>query len=362
MHATYTEDRIKALDAKYEAQRLAFAPVAFQAARALRNLGILAAVAESGDKGVTSRKIAEKLGLSEYGVGVLLEMGLSMGLVKLVSETEDSLSFVLGKIGYFVLEDAMTRANMDFVHDVCYQGLFSLEDAVREGSPAGLKVFGEWPTIYEGLSRLPEAVRHSWFAFDHYYSDIAFPDALPIVFGRKPRHLFDIGGNTAKWAISCCRFDPAVQVSIIDLPGQLRDARKNVEAAGFQQRVNFVEMNVLDPSGKFPAGADAVWMSQFLDCFALKEIQEITTRLASVLDPSVDVYVLEPLWDKQRYEAASYSLHATSLYFTAMANGNSKMYRMGELTAAVESGGFKLAEATHDLGANSYSLLRFRKA
>ena len=40
-----------------------------------------------------------------------------------------------------------------------------------------------------------------------------------------------------------------------------------------------------------------------------------------------ETVVEEPIWDKQRFEAAAYSLQATSLYFTCIANGNSKMYR-----------------------------------
>jgi hypothetical protein len=268
----------------------------------------------------------------------------------------------LGKVGHFVLYDEMTRVNMDFVGDVCYAGASALEDSVRSGKPEGLKVFGDWPTIYEGLSRLPEGVKRSWFAFDHYYSDVAFPDALPLVFARKPARLFDIGGNTGKWALACCRHDDKVRVTIVDLPGQLAVARRNAQEAGFADRVSSVELNVLDPKGSFPLGADAVWMSQFLDCFSLEEVEGIMARLRPSLGPECDVFVLEPFWDKQRFEAASYSLHATSLYFTCMANGNSKMYRSGELIAAVERAGFSLAEATYGLGSNSYSLLRFRTA
>jgi hypothetical protein len=44
-----------------------------------------------------------------------------------------------------------------------------------------------------------------------------------------------------------------------------------------------------------------------------------------------------------------------------MANGNSKMYRSGELIRAVEKAGFELKTAHHDLGSNNYSLLCFRK-
>ena len=62
-------------------------------------------------------------------------------------------------------------------------GLFYLDEALREGKPAGLKVFGEWPTIYEALSSLPEQVKKSWFGFDHFNSDNSFKEALELVFG-----------------------------------------------------------------------------------------------------------------------------------------------------------------------------------
>jgi hypothetical protein len=223
-------------------------------------------------------------------------------------------------------------------------------------------VFGEkWNTIYEALSSLPPAAQKSWFDFDHFYSDIAFPDALPIVFEGKPHTLFDIGGNTAKWAISCCQFDPGVQVTIVDLPGQTAMAEKNVAAAGFSGRISMYPCNVLDQATAFPQGADAIWMSQFLDCFALDEVSSILAKIRIAATNETDVYVLEPLWDMQRFEASAYSLQATSLYFTCMANGNSKMYRFAELNAAITQAGFELKTSHHGLGSNSYSLLRYRK-
>jgi hypothetical protein len=181
------------------------------------------------------------------------------------------------------------------------------------------------------------------------------------VFAAPPRRLFDIGGNTAKWAIKCCAYDPLVQVTIIDLPSQTAAAGKNAGAAGFGNRIALYPCNVLDPATRFPDGADAVWMSQFLDCFSLDQVTAILTKIHSSVKSSTDIYVLEPLWDMQRYEAAAYSLQATSLYFTCMANGSSKMYRFAELTGAIEKAGFELSCAHHGLGSNSYSLLRFRK-
>lgn len=61
----------------------------------------------------------------------------------------------------------LTRINMEFSQHVCYQAMGHLLEAIREGQPTGLKVFGDWATIYPALSQLPEPARQSWFDFDH---------------------------------------------------------------------------------------------------------------------------------------------------------------------------------------------------
>ena len=162
--------------------------------------------------------------------------------------------------------------------------------------------------------------------------------------------------------MACAAFDPEVQLTIVDLPGQTEMAEKNIADAGLSDRISTYPQNVLEKTAVFPGGHDAVWMSQFLDCFSLEEITGILSRIRNSVDSECDIWVLEPLWDRQNYKAAAYSLHATSLYFTAMANGNSKMYAFGELVAAIEKAGFGLQEEIHELGQNDYSLLRFRRS
>jgi hypothetical protein len=366
VYNNYTRDKIPAVNAKFEAQKIAFSPLTFQAVRALLELGILRKISDAGETGLTRAEVAGAAGVSLYGAGVLAEIALGMHVLKLRADTvggpPEQERFVLGKTGWFLLEDDMTRINFNFVNDVCYKGAFELAESIRNGKAEGLKVFGDsWHTVYEALSSLPEKIKESWFAFDHFYSDIAFPGALPLVFAQKPRNLFDIGGNTAKWAISCCRYDPGVRVTIIDLPGQTAVAKQNAQVAGFAERIAVFPCNILEKAAVLPEGADAVWMSQFLDCFALEEVTEILSKVRRAAGPEPDVYVLEPLWDQQQFEASAYSLQAISLYFTCMANGNSKMYRFAELNAAVEQAGFELKTAHHNLGSNHYSLLRYRK-
>lgn len=353
MKKTAPQKDLSAFEAKFEAQKIAFAPITFQCALSLRNTGILKAVDEAFPEGVDVDSISQQTGISRYGVKVLLDMGASMNLVR-----EEDGKFHLMKTGHFIQNDRMTQVNMDFTHDVCYKGMFHLEEAIREVKPAGLKELGDWPTVYEGLAELPAQLRKSWFEFDHFYSDGSFPILLEIVFADKPKKLFDAGGNTGKWAILCAQHDPDVQVTILDLPGQLKDAMKNAADKGLQNRIDGYEINMLDDAQPFPKGADVIWMSQFLDCFSEEEILSILKRAAASMDRDASLYILETYWDRQKFEAASYSLNATSLYFTAIANGNSRMYHSKDMIRLVQEAGLVVEKDIDDIGMGGHTLFR----
>lgn len=341
----FGNDNKTALQAKFDAQKIAFGPIMFQAARSLQRMGILEIIKKQRNKGIGISNIADELKLPVYGVKVLLEAGLSMELVRI----EDD-KYFLTKTGFFLLSDPLTQVNMNFVHDVNYEGFFSLEESVRNGKPEGLKVFGEWETVYEALAHLPSNVQKSWFEFDHYYSDNAFPEVLPIIFKNKPKKLLDVGGNTGKWAIKCGQYNEELEVTILDLPGQLDKAQENIEANNLSNRIKGISLNLLDHSIPFPKEYDVVWMSQFLDCFSQEDILQLLKRAKDAIRPDGNIYILETYWDKQKYEASTYSLHATSLYFTCLANGCSQMYHSEDMLAIIDKAGLYVDEEIHDIG------------
>jgi 2-polyprenyl-3-methyl-5-hydroxy-6-metoxy-1,4-benzoquinol methylase len=337
------------------AQLIAHAPMVFQASRILRDSGILQAVVEGGKDGIILEDIVSRVNMSHYGVRVLIESGLGIGLL-LVNDDK----YTLTKTGHFILNDAMTRVNMDFSHDVCYNAMFHLEDSIKNKKPEGLKVFGEWNTIYEALSVLPAKVAKSWFDYDHFYSDDAFPVALPLVFNSKPKKLLDVGGNTGKWSIACANHDSDVHVTFVDLPGQINLAKKNIEKHGLSARISFHETNLLDVDQKLPKGYDAIWMSQFLDCFSENEITSILNRCHEAVNDDGFVYIMEPFWDRQRFEAAAFSLQQCSLYFTTVANGNSQMYDSKVFLKCVADANLEVVEQTDQIGMIQ-TLLKCRK-
>lgn len=352
----FNKETKTALQAKEQALWLAFAPIAFQASKALRDLGILDVVDKSGQQGVTIEEILEHVKLSRYSARVLLEAGLGLEML-IVNDKK----YTLTKTGYFILHDTLTRINMDFSHDVCYKAMYHLQDSLTEGRPAGLKELGPWNTIYEGLSIMPEPAGTSWFNFDHYYSDLAFPSVLPIVFEQQPKSLLDIGGNTGKWSMACAKYNPDVHVTIMDLPGQVGLAKKNIADAGLSDRISYFETNILDESLPFAKGFDVIWMSQFLDCFSEAEIISILRRCREALNDGGSIFILEPFWNKQQFKSAAFCLQQTSLYFTAIANGNSQMYHTDDFFNCIRAAGLEVVMENNKVGL-SYTLLRCVKA
>ena len=155
--------KISALEAMFEAQKLAFGPIYFQAILSLKKLGILELISKNR-KGINIAEICQKLNYSDYGVRVLLEAAECANVVEYLDKDTVTLTMT----GVFVNMDKMTEVNFNFVEDICYQGAQFTKESILEGKPAGLKTLGNWDTVYQGLSVLNPEQKRSWFEFDHF--------------------------------------------------------------------------------------------------------------------------------------------------------------------------------------------------
>jgi hypothetical protein len=351
----FSPERQSAFAARYEAQKIAFAPVVFQCVRYAWKRGMLQALADAGGEGLSITAMCDTGRWTEYALKVVLETCLSAGVVYLKDGR-----YVLDKAGFCVLTDQITQINIDFNHDVCYEGLFRLDASLDAEKPLGLTALGNWPTLYEGLSALPEPAKTSWLAFDHFYSDTSFPSILPDVFATAPRKVMDVGANTGKFSCAALAYNPTVELHLVDLPRQLAVADGALQTAGVRERAHLHPTDLLDDDKALAPGMDLIWMSQFLSCFSESAIASILRRAAAALAPGGQLLVMDTFWDRQRYDIASYCLINTSPYFTAMASGNSKIYESGDYIRLAESAGLELLTTRDDIG-YCHSLLRFAK-
>ena len=339
------------VDIQKEAHKIAFYPLLFQAVRCLGSLGILQELATRGAGGATREDVGKLAGLSGYAVSLLLETAEALEIIK-----EEEGIYTLTRLGHYLATDTSVQINMSFTHHLCYQGAFALDTSLQKGTPEGLKHFGDWPTIYEGLAQLPDAARKSWFDFDNHYSDLLFDKAVKIVLQGQPQRVFDLGGNTGKFDLALLQADPMVTAALFDLPPQLKTARQTLAEHGLESRATFHAIDVLKDEEQLPKGADVIWMSQFLDCFTEDQIVSILTKVRLASTPETRVFILEPFVDGQ-HSGTQLALLAISLYFTCMANGNSRFYKKTVMEGLIRSAGLRIAREYPNMGPSNYTLL-----
>ena len=73
-------DNQSAIEAQYEAQKIAFAPIIFQVARTMRDLEILEILSKNKN-GLTYDELAKLTNLTKYAIQVLCETALSANII-----------------------------------------------------------------------------------------------------------------------------------------------------------------------------------------------------------------------------------------------------------------------------------------
>lgn len=337
--------QVKALS---DAQKIAFAPLTFQAVAAMMKFEILEFLEDNPS---TVDEIMENCKISRYTAETLLEVACAIGVVIKTGER-----YANSLVAAAFLHNEMTKVNFNFVKDVCYLGASELANSFEKAKPLGCRKFlGDYETIYNALPLLPDGMKKSWFEFDHFYSDRCFDEVLKIIFESNPSEVFDIGGNTGKFERACLEFDKKCSVNMIDLPENIEEAKKHLK----NDRLKFYGVDVLKNS--MPKISGAVFMSQFLDCFSEEQVIHILTNIKNAMTDDTKIFILEPFTDKQFFDGAKYSLVHISLYFTCMANGKSKMYSEKRMLEMVEKAGLKLYKKYENIGVHDYTLLEVKK-
>src|SRR5574344_1832868 len=337
------------INALTEAQKIAFAPLTFQAVGTMLELGMLK---EIDTNPISANALIEKLNHSEYAIKTLLEVGESVGVVK----NKDDI-FEITPLGKAFLYDEMTRVNFNFVKDVCFLGASELSKSFNDKTPYGLKgLFKEGKTIYPYLSQLPDKVRKSWYEFDHYYSDNCF-DIIYEIIKNSPK-IFDIGGNMGALEKVCLKNNPNCDITMIDLAPNIDFIKDDIEL----KNCKFHKSDVLDKINTLPKMSGCVVMSQFLDCFSKEQIKLILSRVKDFSEDNIKIYILEPFIDNQKYDGAKYSLVHNSLYFTCMANGCSKMYSKSDMEKLIFETGLRVGKTYEQVGIHDYTLLECVKS
>lgn len=346
MNTRRNKHRNDVINALTNAQKIIFAPLSFQAIASIIDLGILKEIDTTPQ---TTKDLITTLNLSDYTVNTLLEVGESIGLVNLSNKKWD-----ITQLGKAFLYDEMTRINFNFVKDICYNGAAKLKDSFINKQPKGLQeIIPNAKTIYPYLPTLQK--NNSWYEFDHYYSDNCYDIIYKII--DKHTKIYDIGGNLGAFEKVCLKNNPQTDITMIDLEENINLIKNDSEL----KNCKFFATDILDDTKELPKISGCIIMSQFLDCFSKEQIKFILTRLIQNSSKETKFYILEPFIDNQKYDGAKYALVHTSLYFTCMANGYSKMYSKSEMEELIKEVGLNIEHTYEEVGIHDYTLLECNK-
>jgi predicted O-methyltransferase YrrM len=97
------------------------------------------------------------------------------------------------------------------------------------------------------------------------------------------RHLLDLGGGPATYAITFAQANPGLKATVFDLPMPIEIARENIAKNGLTDRVVTLAGNFLkDDIG---TGYDFIWVSQILHSHDEAQCKQIIVKAVAALTP-----------------------------------------------------------------------------
>ena len=138
------------------------------------------------------------------------------------------------------------------------RGWNDLLNTILVGHPEGVEP-ESW--VDTRPKRDEETMRAFILGMDALARDLA-PQVAPKLNLKGVRHLLDLGGGPATYAITFARANPELSATVFDLPGPIGIARENIAKNGLGARLNTLTGNFLQDN--IGSGYDYIWVSHIL--------------------------------------------------------------------------------------------------
>ena len=243
------------------------------------------------EKPATAAEVASKVDWNPRATRMLLDGLVALGLVTKSGERYQntaaaSACLVPGRPAY--------QGNI--VRHIRYTapGWYRIEESLRTGKAADA----------EPRERPAEELR----AFILGMNDIARTSAKEIlnILDLSPyRHLLDLGGGPATYAITFLEAHPRMKAAVFDLPAVIPIAREQVREAKMEARISFIAGDMLTDS--YGSGYDLILLSNIIHSFSPENNREIVRKCAEAIEPGGLFIITDFLADNDRTGPA-YSL------------------------------------------------------
>jgi SAM-dependent methyltransferase len=124
------------------------------------------------------------------------------------------------------------------------------------------------------------------------------------------RHLLDLGGGPATYAIAFAQANAQLQATVFDLPGPIEIAKENIARHGLTDRVGTLAGNFLEDD--IGSGYDFIWVSQILHSHDETQCRGIIDKCVQALSPGGRLAIQDFFLDDDGVtppEAAMFSVH-----------------------------------------------------
>jgi demethylspheroidene O-methyltransferase len=292
-----------------------------QVLSALIELRVLHRLAEGP---ATAEEMATPGGLAPARMETLLQAGAAIGLL---ARRRDG-RFRLARKGAALLGvpglEAMIRH-----HDGFYRDMADPVALLRGGGDTHMARF--WPYVLGAAGQVaPEdAARYSDLMAQSQV--LVAQDTLRMIRLRGIRHLMDVGGGSGVFAAEVARRDPAIAVTVFDLPQVAAQAEGRLAGAG---RITFRPGSFRD--GPLPGGADAISLVRVLYDHDDATVADLLAKAHAALPPGGRLIVSEPMSGGARPDPVGDVYFA----FYTMAMGTGQVRSAETIAALCRAAGF----------------------
>jgi predicted O-methyltransferase YrrM len=271
------------------------------------DLGLFDRIAAAGGGPVTVAALAADAGVPERGLELLLNAAGGLGLLE--KAPDGTFRNAPAAAAFLVrASPAFFGGILGYARDA--YGLWArLPQAVRATAPAGAPDY---------LGADPERTRR--YVLGMYDNGMAMGRAVVAAIDLAgARHLLDVGGGPAAYAIQLCRRWPDLRVTVVELPAVAAIGREKVAEAGLADRITYAEGDM--HTFAFESSHDAVLFAGVLHREPAERAAALVARAVASLPPGGRIVLSDVMLEGDGTRPVFAALFALNMLLTAPGGG-----------------------------------------
>jgi len=148
------------------------------------------------------------------------------------------------------------------------------------------------------------------------------------------RRMLDVAGGSGAFSITLCRRHPQLRATILDFPAVIEVAKRFVQEAGFEGRVDYIAGNAVTQA--WPGSQDVVLMSYLLSAVDGSAMRRLFIKAFQALEPGGLLLIHDFMVDDDRSGPRSAALW----FMTFLFDPGAVSFTPSELVALAQGAGF----------------------